>query len=311
MPLSMPYIPGAAWLPQYSGESHTLSEFKERLCSLFKVYPLSEDQKVNILIGQLTGAALREVKAWQATDKETVAKVLAKLRSTFDTRPAAEIKMRFFGCKQRAPDSIRDYALNLQEALRAVKQDDPDSVKEEDKLLKEQFIEGLLSSTHRGQLRILTMQTPDLNLADFKDKAIRVLQEPTDSRPALQRHLAITYHQETTPFPSIPVEADTQTLDKDPMEELQVQKLTKGMAALTKTVQSLQEYSKEKVQLASSPEDVPWLRRWRTPQLRGRNNDRYDQNGRPICHHCYKADHLARYCPLDKQPLRQRANPKE
>ncbi|XP_073400964.1 uncharacterized protein [Dendrobates tinctorius] len=280
MPLSMPYIPGAAWLPQYSGESHTLSEFKERLCGLFKVYPLSESQKVNILIGQLTGAAQREVKAWQDTDKETVAKILAKLRSTFDTCTAAETKMRFFGCKQKAQDSIRDYALNLQEALRGVKQVDPDSVKEEDKLLKEQFIEGLISSTHRGQLRIITLQNPDLNFADFKDRAIRVLQESTDSRLVSSRRPAITYHQEATSFPSIPVEADAQTLDKDPTEEqrLQVQELTKGMAALAKTVQSRQVSSKEKIQLASSPEDVPWLRRRRTPPLRGKNNDRYDQD---------------------------------
>ncbi|CAJ0966290.1 unnamed protein product [Ranitomeya imitator] len=65
MPLSMPYIPAAAWLNQYSGGSHTLSDFKERLCSLFEVYTLTEHQNVSILTGQLIGAALREAQRWR------------------------------------------------------------------------------------------------------------------------------------------------------------------------------------------------------------------------------------------------------
>ncbi|XP_073438539.1 uncharacterized protein [Dendrobates tinctorius] len=205
--------------------------------------------------------------------------------------------MRFFGWKQRAQDSIRDYALNLQEALRAIKQIDPDRVKDGDRLLKEQFIEGLLSSAHRAQLRIIALQNPDLDFADFKGRAIRVLHEPNVSRLAPPRYPAITYHQEAASFPPSPVGADAQTLDNDPSTELrlQVQELAKNMAALAKTVQCMQ-VSKEKIQLASSPEDVPWLRKKRIPPHRGRNNDRYDQNGRPICHRCCKAGHIARFC---------------
>ncbi|CAJ0962623.1 unnamed protein product [Ranitomeya imitator] len=48
MPFSMPYLAGAAWLPRYSGESHTLTDFKEGICSLLEFYPLTEPQKVTM-----------------------------------------------------------------------------------------------------------------------------------------------------------------------------------------------------------------------------------------------------------------------
>ncbi|KAM4038194.1 uncharacterized protein ACNLHF_016513 isoform 1-T3 [Anomaloglossus baeobatrachus] len=311
MPITMPYIPGAEWLPQYSGESHTLSDFRERLHSLFRVYPLTESQKVGILMGQLTGAAQHEVKSWPGTDKGTATQILAKLKSTFDTRTAAEIKMRFFGCKQRATDSIRDYALNLQEALRAIKQVDPESVREEDKLLTEQFIEGLLSDAHRTQLRIMVLQNPALDFAKFKDQAIRVLRESTPNDTVPLRPLAITYPG-VVPATRAAAGAEAQTLDKDPTAELrqQVQELTKTVAALAKTVQSLQVTpSPARIELASSPDDVPWMRQRRIPPTRGKDTDRYDSTGQPICRRCSQAGHIARHCPLNGPSLGPGANP--
>ncbi|XP_069618471.1 uncharacterized protein [Ranitomeya imitator] len=260
MPLSMPYIPGAAWLPQYSGESHTLNDFKERLCSLFEVHPLTEHQK--ILKGQLIGAALGEVKSYPDVDKRTVQQIIAKLKVAFDTCTAAEIKMKFFGCKQKAQDSIRDYSLSLQKALRAVNQVDPNRIQDGDKLLKEQFIEGLLlSNTHRTQLRILALQNPDLEFAQFKDRAIRVLHEPPPSCAVPLKRPGFMYPQEVASYPQVTVEADAHVLDEDSSTGLglQVQELTKSVAAIARTIQSLQESPKEKMQLASRPEDVPCI----------------------------------------------------
>ncbi|XP_073528865.1 uncharacterized protein [Phyllobates terribilis] len=305
MPFTMPYIPGATWLPQYSGESHTLNDFRERLDSLFQVYPLTEEQKVSILVAQLIGAAQREVKSWPPGRKRTVREILARLKDTFDTRTSAEIKLRFYGCKQRAHESIRDYALNLQEALRAIKQADPDSVGNEDKLLTEQFIEGLLCNAHRTQLRAMALQDPDLDFAQFKDRAIRVLREPAPGGAVTHRRPAITYHQETAPLSAGPVGADAQALNSEPATDLhhQVQELTKSVAALTRTVQSLQVSSPGKIQLASGPEGVPWRRLRRTPPARGRPSDRYNEDGRPICRRCNQPGHVARYCHLNGHNL--------
>ncbi|CAJ0934562.1 unnamed protein product [Ranitomeya imitator] len=116
-----------------------------------------------------------------------------------------------------------------------------------------------------------------------------------DALAVYGRHPALMYHQEVAPCHQVPVEADAQILDDDPSTELRVlvQELTKSVAALARTLQSLQESPKEKIQLASSPEDVPWRQQKRIPPTRGKDNDRYHQDGRPICRCCNQAGHIA------------------
>ncbi|XP_069610873.1 zinc finger protein 850-like [Ranitomeya imitator] len=72
--------------------------------SLFEVYPLTEHQKIHILTGQLSGAALSEVKSWSAVGKGTVQQLFAKLKVTFDFKLSKEIKMKFFGYITRCTD---------------------------------------------------------------------------------------------------------------------------------------------------------------------------------------------------------------
>ncbi|KAG8579400.1 hypothetical protein GDO81_010868 [Engystomops pustulosus] len=84
MPLTMPYYPGAPWLPHYEGESHSLPEFRDKLLATLALYPFTEEQKVGILTGQLKGPALREVKSWPREQCQNVVQILDRLRNTFD-----------------------------------------------------------------------------------------------------------------------------------------------------------------------------------------------------------------------------------
>lgn len=320
LPLTMPYIPGATWLPQYKGEPLTLSDFKDKLTSMFDLYPMAEEQKVTVLVSQLSGAAQREVKSWPATDKRTVKDIFVKLKSAFETRTASEVKMQFFGCRQRAQDTVRDYALNLQEALRAVKQIDPDSVQNEDKMLKEQFVEGLLSGSSKAQLRMMALQNPDMDFAQFKDRSIRVLRECTYAYSEPTRTPATVCHQRAVSSPPVQPAPCSQNTIEDPSADLrlQVQELTKSVAALCKTVQHLQTGPvMEEVQLASSQDDLPWhqprrmLPPRRLPRSGRRPSDQFDPTGRPICRRCSKVGHVGRECPLNGQAPGRWTNPRE
>lgn len=50
---------------------------------MFKIYPLKEEQKVVIVIGQLKDPALREVKAWADEERKTDEGIFKKFRKHF------------------------------------------------------------------------------------------------------------------------------------------------------------------------------------------------------------------------------------
>lgn len=101
-PITLPYYFGALWLPKYSGDTNktteiTVVEFKNNLETMFRLYDLSEQQKIEILVGQLKGAALREVISWPADAKRDVKQVLKKLSITFETKTLPDLITKWWG----------------------------------------------------------------------------------------------------------------------------------------------------------------------------------------------------------------------
>lgn len=250
MPLTMPYYFGAPWLPSYAGEPHSLREFRDKMLATFKLYPVSQDQKVEILIGQLQGAALREVKSWPRSERKTAEQILDRLNTTFETRTASELKMCFFGKWQQPKVTLRDFALSLQEALRAVIHIDPREAEGQDQTLREQFIEGVLDKSLKRQLKMLSAQHPNTPFLDFKELAIDILGErhqsepPEDKRvgpaPRPATHSQMTEHGAQAPVPDavatltaqVSLLAETMERMRKQLERLEHQpKVEKGTSA--------------------------------------------------------------------------------
>ncbi|XP_063785579.1 uncharacterized protein LOC134933980 [Pseudophryne corroboree] len=152
----------------------TFTEFKNKLKSMFRLYTLNEQQKVEILVGQLTGSALREVISWPTENKKEVDQILKRLSTTFETKTLPELKMKLYARKQQPGETLRDYALSLQETLRAIQAVDKDEVRNADEALTVQFIEGASRESVKTQLRLLKMQMPGKTFLDFKEAAITI-----------------------------------------------------------------------------------------------------------------------------------------
>ncbi|XP_063776372.1 uncharacterized protein LOC134917549 [Pseudophryne corroboree] len=272
-PITMPYYFGAPWLPIYTGIAHStetsiLGDFKMKMQSLFRLYPLKEQQKVEILMGQLKGLALREVTSWPTEEKKTVDQILNRLATTFDTRTVSELKMHFFARKQQPGESLRGYALSLQEALRDVQQADPEEVHDKEKMLLDQFTEGARGEFVKTQLRLLRLQKPGSTFLDFKEAAIEVLGSsltsgavPQESIPEMPRYQENSDAQESSfkgaTYPptvkgvTVPC---SKTCISDSSSELrgQLAELTRGVTEMRRDLQIL------KRQQALLHEEMEW-----------------------------------------------------
>ncbi|XP_063772242.1 uncharacterized protein LOC134909372 [Pseudophryne corroboree] len=179
-PITLPYYIGAPWLPTYSGDAqrsnrNTFTEFKNKMESMFRLYPLSETQQVEILIGQLKGTALKEVTLWPVDQRKTVVRILNQLATTFDTRTLSELKVAFYTRKQQPGETLRDFALSLQEALKALQSLDPTEIRPTDEILINQFIEGSHGEIVKMHLRLLQLQLLNSSFLSFKEAAIKVV----------------------------------------------------------------------------------------------------------------------------------------
>ncbi|XP_063774555.1 uncharacterized protein LOC134910446 [Pseudophryne corroboree] len=249
-PITLPYYFGAQWLPTYNGdvegsEGNTLTNFKNKMKSMFRLYPLSKQQQVEILIGQLKGTALREVTSWPAEERQTVGLILNRLATTFDKRTLSDLKVAFYSRKQQKGETLRDFALSLQESLRALQAIDPAEIRPTDEILINRFIEGSHGEIVKAYLRLLQLQLPTSSFLCFKEAAIKVvgtLQRQEMSCPDMLGYKEKKYPPESTMQEIIDLHtqeeaavqgAQTSRTDLLSMIGVQVAELTHGITEMS------------------------------------------------------------------------------
>lgn len=315
MPLTLPYYMGAPWLPQYRGDPNTLRGFREQMRATFRMYPLSQEQQVEMLMGQLEGPALREIKSWSPAERKTVKDIFAKLQSEFEARSLSELQMRFFERRQKPGESLRDYAYSLQEAMGAIIQAEPSGGAHADRTLLERFIEGAYSENTQGQLRMLAEQHPTLPFQEFRRMAVRVLERERRPGPSnLSGSPAAAISPAIPSTGALPVIQAAQAPAPDAVSRLQEQ-----LGSLAKTVETL---CRRLDDLATRPpqSNVPENPARSVPDASppvykgppARTAPDKASRPKPTCRYCHKYGHSADTCfQLNYTSPRARTTPRE
>lgn len=248
----MPYYFGAPWLPTFTGsarasDASSFKDFKDKMRSMFKLYPLREEQKVEIVIGQLKGPALREVRAWAEKERKTAEDIFRKLGSILDARTISELRSRLYSRKQQPQESLREFALALQEAMRAVQDRESRGIEEVDETLTNLFIEGARGEATRAQLRMWKRQNPVCSFSEFKEAVLDILRLnqidaiETDT-VGTENELLTDVITKTTPETLISKGVVTQHIQssQDPIEAL-----TSAVADMMKEIKEIREEQAE------------------------------------------------------------------
>lgn len=291
--MMMPVYPGAPWLPKFKGPDCDLKygDWKEQIKGLLGSQDLTEARKVSIVLGALSGEAKRQITVLDTDERDQTAKIFAYLDSLYgDQTPVPVLRSKFFSCSQGTDEPVQSFILRLRELYSKLHRQDPDSAPSEG-ALRDQFLLGLCDGPLAQALKVYARRHPDLEFADLREEALQLNTEYGHQRPE------VTCSVINKQYSSPKLSQDThwkEQLKQEILEDvkLQMKGLTQDIVAELKPL--LQPASPQ----PSSPNPT-WNRRYSPRPY----NDR-DEQGRPICHRCRKAGHIARYCrgPATPEP---------
>lgn len=282
--MMMPVYPGAPWLPKFKGAGSDLKycDWKEQIRGLLGSQDLTEARKVNIVLGALSGEAKRQITVLNADEKDQTVKIFEYLDSLYgDQTPVPVLRSKFFGCSQGVEESVQSFILRLRELYSKLNRQDPDNAPSE-VALKDQLLLGLCDGPLAQALKVYARHNPELQFSDLRGEALQLDTEYGHTRP--EAICSSINKQYPSPRP---------TQDTNWKEQLKCEIMDDVKAHMKGLTQDIVAELKPLLQPASPHPASPnpsWNRRF-SP----RPYDR-DEQGRPICHRCRKAGHIARYC---------------
>ncbi|KAL7870657.1 hypothetical protein SRHO_G00081540 [Serrasalmus rhombeus] len=136
------------------------------------------------MLDHLEGEAKDEIRYRSRAEREDPQKILSVLKELYGcSKSYVALQESFFGHKQLEGESLQEFSHALLALMDKVKQSAPNIVLNSDVLVRDQFVEHVLDSTLRRELKRLVRQTPGLSMLQVRAEAIQWEREgrPEDS----------------------------------------------------------------------------------------------------------------------------------
>lgn len=283
----------------------TFKQWKNDLEMWFRMYGIPAESQLDWVLSCLEGEAKREVAILPAGEKNTVEKVFTKLSSLYSSAvPASVSRSLFFNCRQQAEESVRAFALRLQESWQKMMIKDAQNILNPEILMRDQFVAGLCDDGLKRELRMKVTLNNELKFADVQKEAVL--------RAGLEENEQVCCGAVKATTSKRPWEDDLQKLKTELKSELAKEVETQVNNLSQSLLQGIrEEFRKAKHESQSiqtpTPSFVPQRSRSFSPgprqqktRAQSRPNE-YDEQGRPICYICRTPGHIARHCPKQNQ----------
>lgn len=283
--IMFPFMMGAPWVAKFKGgkseEDIGFQEWLRTHRAMFDMQPLSESQKVSMLICNLEGEARREVLALVSNERRTVEQIITFLNNIYgDTVPISTIRSQFFTRKQRPQENVRQFALALQEFKNRLQ--NREGCAEGDNVLRDHFIAGLGDPALRRELRVRVRLDPTLTFPQVKEEAIFRAEDTGDTPQAVA---AVVQVSQNKPL------VDVAKLG----QEIKLEVLAEVKGEIKEFMSTLMKEFREGLQLSAS--EARGSQGANRAAIGGRvSTDSFDSQGRPICRRCGLAGHIERRC---------------
>ena len=169
------FVPRDRKCPIFRGRTGIgLSEWMEEVQVCMRARHLSQLDQAFFLFDHLEGEARDEIKYRPCADREDPARVLAILRELYGCSESyVALQEAFFSRKQQEGESLLEFSLALMALMERVKQRAPVQMQNAGDLLRDQFVEHVLNSSLRRELKQLVRRQPNYTLLDVRAEAIR------------------------------------------------------------------------------------------------------------------------------------------
>lgn len=291
-PQVMPVFLGAPWAQRFGGPGSELSlhEWKTQTEYLAGLQGLSEQQKLQFVLGSLEGEAKREVQAAPRAARANAKAAFDYLTELYgDATLVAALRAQFFNFRQGPRQSLHAYSLRLREQYTLLKERCDHGLGDEDTLLRDQFLLGLRDGPIRQSLRLQLRQDPTLSFEALRREA---LAQEIDYTETTDPSACMAASGTCTPTALVSVDWK-QELRAELMKDVKEQ-----MAELSKTL--LDELRRGRSSGMPPPRERSYSDGSREMGHRpGRPNHakfQWDYQGRPICNSCGESGHMSRQC---------------
>lgn len=280
---------------KFSGERDSnvsFNDWKENVETWFRMYQVPVESQLDWVLSSLEGEAKREIAILPAEEKDSAQQVFNRLKALYVCpAPASVVRSLFFNCRQQAEESVRHFALRLQECWQRMMVQDFDNITNAEVLKRDQFVAGLRDDGLRREMMKKVALNNSLTFTTIKMEAILLAE--VEGGPQLHCSMAGATSNKR------PWEEDLLKLKVELKTELS-KELDSKVSGLSHSL--LQGIREEFQKLQSG--DPQCLRRDPPPTrlpVPNRRRGEYDEQGRPICHNCKRPGHIARYCTQPHQ----------
>ena len=242
--------------------------------------PLSEEDKVHFMFQHLEGAAREEVKLRPQKERSNVEDLLQILYDVFGVKATGvQLQRLFFECKQKRNESLRDFSHHLMDKFNKASKKCPHLIPTKDKLLCDQFSEGVCDNLLHKHLKKQLRDYPNMPFLQLRKEATEWSEE------------------------------DIKDIKDDKDEQVTVYE-TKGIPSskrvnITEQVQQLkgiveEQQSQIKTQQAQIEEllKIHYQKRPYNPASQGKDNTQssFQTRTTTYCDHCQRKGHLTSNC---------------
>ncbi len=173
------FIPRDRRCPKFNGRSGVgINEWVEEAQACMRFRHLSEADKAFFLFDHLEGEARDEIKYRPAGEREAPEKIITALKELYGcSKSYVALQEAFFSRRQHDGETLLEFSLALMSLLEQVKQQSPTVMSNAEILLRDQFVEHVVDSALRRELKQLVRRQPGATLLEVRREAIRWEQE--------------------------------------------------------------------------------------------------------------------------------------
>ncbi|XP_058497498.1 uncharacterized protein LOC131467514 isoform X1 [Solea solea] len=274
-------VPRDRRCPMFNGRTGiVIAEWTEEIQACMRVRHLSVIDQAFFIFDHLEGEAREEIKYRTSVERGDPIKVLAILKELYGCAQSyVTLQQAFFARKQQEGETLQEFSLALMALMEKVEQCAPDGLLNARVLLRDQFVEHVLDSALRRELKQFVRGQPDATLLEVRAEAIRWEREgfPGGTRErsySLPSTYGLQCRVQSGPGPA-PLAASYGS-ELGELKEL-LKRQQEQLNQLTQTVASLQNRP-----IQTHP----------------------PRSGPLICRRCHQPGHFARECVGERVPAR-------
>lgn len=173
------FVPRDRRCPKFNGKSGIgVNEWIEEAQACIRARHLSVSDQAFFLFDHLEGEAREEIRYRSDRERSDPHQIFLALREVFGcSQSHVALQEAFFSRRQLEGESLLEFSLALMGLMEKVKQRFPGAVPNAPVLLRDQFVEHVIDSTLRRELKQLVRGNPDATLLEVRREAIRWEQE--------------------------------------------------------------------------------------------------------------------------------------